>query len=271
MAISNSGIYCIKNIINNKRYVGSTINFKHRKNTHFFALRHNKHSNSHLQRSYNKYGECSFVFEIVEECSPQNLLVREQFYLDTWFPEYNLLKIAGSTLGFKRSLDFKKQQSKRMKGNQLFKCRLPKDLKKHPKIKRKNFVVLQVCPNTLEVIQKYNSIKKVLLENLNYKKPSIYSCLKNYCFTVYNYNWCYEHNCDVEQLFFLKKQFEINSREICVFDLNGIFVSSFKTVKDAAIFLKSNGGDITRCCKQRSKTVKNILLCIKKMLLQKKF
>ena len=42
--------------------------------------------------------------EILEYCSKVEVLAREQFYLDKFKPEYNILKIAGSNLGYKHSV-----------------------------------------------------------------------------------------------------------------------------------------------------------------------
>jgi group I intron endonuclease len=39
--------------------------------------------------------------EILEHCSKEEVTLREQFYLDTLKPTYNILKLAGSSLGFK--------------------------------------------------------------------------------------------------------------------------------------------------------------------------
>ena len=39
----------------------------------------------------------------MEYCEPSVLLEREQYYLDTLKPEYNILKTAGTTAGVKRS------------------------------------------------------------------------------------------------------------------------------------------------------------------------
>lgn len=50
-----------------------------------------------------KYGHQSFTLEILEYCSKNELLEREQFYLDLLIPEYNVLKHAYSLLGFKHS------------------------------------------------------------------------------------------------------------------------------------------------------------------------
>lgn len=60
-------IYEIKNITNNKKYIGVTKNLRKRKNTHFSLLRNNKHHNIHLQNAYNKYGIKNFVFSVISE------------------------------------------------------------------------------------------------------------------------------------------------------------------------------------------------------------
>lgn len=76
------GIYKIINVINNKFYVGSAVDLKRRKTRHFSELRTGKHNNSKLQNSWNKHGEQSFVFVIVEELSPEaDLLASENVWL----------------------------------------------------------------------------------------------------------------------------------------------------------------------------------------------
>lgn len=60
-------IYEIRNLVNNKIYIGSTINYKNRKRGHFNDLRNGKHSSSYLQNSYNKHGEEKFEFNIIEK------------------------------------------------------------------------------------------------------------------------------------------------------------------------------------------------------------
>lgn len=76
------GIYKIINVKNNKFYVGSAVDLKRRKTRHFSELRTGKHNNGHLQAAWNKYGEQSFVFVIVEELSPEaDLLAAENIWL----------------------------------------------------------------------------------------------------------------------------------------------------------------------------------------------
>lgn len=91
----SSGIYKIENIANNKVYVGSSNNIETRWQKHRALLRHNKHQNSHLQGAWNKYGENSFIFSIVELCPVNSLLSREQYFINTIHPEYNQTTTAG--------------------------------------------------------------------------------------------------------------------------------------------------------------------------------
>lgn len=108
-----SGIYKIVNTLNNKFYVGSSVSLKKRHNDHFNSLASNKHKNKHLQHAYNKYGKQHFKFEIIElVIDLNNLISREQFYIDTLKPHYNICIIANSSLGVKRTKAFKDKVSK---------------------------------------------------------------------------------------------------------------------------------------------------------------
>lgn len=108
----NSGIYKIINLINNKIYIGSAINLKRREYEHFRMLEKNIHYNDYLQRSYNKYKQENFKFEIITLCNKEELINLEQYYIDTLKPEYNNCKTAGSMLGFKFSDESKSLKSK---------------------------------------------------------------------------------------------------------------------------------------------------------------
>lgn len=80
------GIYRIICLSNDMIYIGQTINFKERKRRHLKDLRKGNHSNIIMQRSFNKYGETSFIFELILSCSKEELTIKEQeilsFYLE---------------------------------------------------------------------------------------------------------------------------------------------------------------------------------------------
>jgi len=72
-----------------------------------FLKKEIKKNNSIIYRSLVKHGYSSFSLEILEYCEPKNCIEREQYYLDLLKPEYNILKNAGSSLGFKHSEESK--------------------------------------------------------------------------------------------------------------------------------------------------------------------
>ena len=78
------GVYIILNTVNGKRYVGSSINVQGRISDHKIRLSREVHGNSHLQRAWNKYGSNTLSFEIIEECSCNRLLEREQHFIDLY-------------------------------------------------------------------------------------------------------------------------------------------------------------------------------------------
>lgn len=119
-----SGIYKILNKVNMKFYIGSTINFNKRFQSHRYLLRKNNHENILLQNAWNKYGEECFEFIILEECDLPLLTIREQFYIDTLSTTnrligYNLSPTANSTLGFKFSKESKQKMSLKKEGLKL--------------------------------------------------------------------------------------------------------------------------------------------------------
>lgn len=76
------GIYKIINVVNNKFYVGSAVNFRRRKIGHWHKLKRGDHANRHLQAAWNKYGAQAFVFVIVEELADSvDLLEAENRWL----------------------------------------------------------------------------------------------------------------------------------------------------------------------------------------------
>nr|YP_009722256.1 hypothetical protein [Morchella importuna]QGN66658.1 hypothetical protein [Morchella importuna] len=113
---NKSGIYRWTNKYTGDTYIGQSINlsarFIHYFNTSYLTSK----KQLIISRALIKYGYSGFSLEILEFCEKSDLLEREQYYLDLLKPEYNILKIAGSSLGFKHSEDTKAKISKSLKG-----------------------------------------------------------------------------------------------------------------------------------------------------------
>ena len=104
---SDSGVYQITCTSNNLFYIGSTTRgFRYRLQTHLNKLRDGRHGNVVLQRCFDKHGESSFVFQILELVDPGLCLEREQYYIDILKPTINIRLVAcDSQLGVKRSAE----------------------------------------------------------------------------------------------------------------------------------------------------------------------
>lgn len=112
-----SGIYKIQSIVKpEKVYIGSAASFSVRKASHLRELRNGIHINGRLQNHCNKYGIEDLVFSIIEECEISCLLNREQYYIDTLNPFFNICRTAGSVLGIKKSEESKRRQSELYRG-----------------------------------------------------------------------------------------------------------------------------------------------------------
>lgn len=97
-----SGIYRITNLTNNKTYIGSSVDLK-RRFTCYYSFKHiERWKTSTICKALIKYGYSGFKLEILEYCAPKVYWKRTVLfrYLN---PEYNILKTAGSLLGFKHS------------------------------------------------------------------------------------------------------------------------------------------------------------------------
>lgn len=120
MIENQTGVYQIINNINNKSYIGSAaVSFKKRWRRHINDLDKKIHCNIPLQRAWNKYKKENFSFEIIKICNADDCIKYEQEYIDKLKPEYNLCKIAGSSLGFKASQKTKIKMSMARKGKKI--------------------------------------------------------------------------------------------------------------------------------------------------------
>lgn len=117
-----TGVYCIRNLKNGKRYIGSAAqDLLYRWQIHRSNLRAGRHVNVYLQRAWQKHGEEAFVFEVLECCPPGRCVAQEQFWIDQYDSAnprrgYNRNPTAGSMLGFRHTEASKQKISQVGKG-----------------------------------------------------------------------------------------------------------------------------------------------------------
>lgn len=115
-----SGIYCIENLINGKKYIGQSIDINSRWKKHKSELNNHKHFNEYLQKSWDKYGPSNFVFYVLENCDIDQLDEKENYYIGFYNTldrdeGYNLM--SGGTFGRKYSEESSMKKSKSLMGH----------------------------------------------------------------------------------------------------------------------------------------------------------
>lgn len=90
------GIYIIRNIANEKFYIGSSVGIRRRWRIHLKDLIKGRHDNSKLQFSWNKHMPDDYLFYVIEYIDKRNfdneksfkkeLRKREQYFLNLYFP-----------------------------------------------------------------------------------------------------------------------------------------------------------------------------------------
>lgn len=114
--IGKSGIYMWTNLLTGDIYIGQSGDLSKRFRKYFTLSYLKSKEGFIISRALIKYGYTNFSLSILEYCDKSDLLVREQYYLDKLNPQYNILKIAGNSLGYKHSQESRDKRSKALKG-----------------------------------------------------------------------------------------------------------------------------------------------------------
>lgn len=185
------GVYKITNKINNKYYIGSAVSIMYRLNTHKRLLRDNKHFNTHLQASYNKYGLSNFIFEQLEVTTKEIMIEKEQYwinYLDATNVKkgYNKRKIASSNLGVKASEQTKTKLSLAHIGHK-------RSIETQNKISASQYKAVIQMDLTGNILNEFKSIKEAALL-VNCQRTGISMCCKGVIKSHNGYLWCKKDN-----------------------------------------------------------------------------
>lgn len=205
-----TGIYKIT--INNHFYIGSAaVSFKKRWRQHQLGLIRNNHHSRYMQNAFNKYR--TITFNVLELCSKEFCIEREQYWIDTLCPDLNINPFADSALGVKRTEETKQ------------KCReahLGKKLSEESIAKRTASVSKTIYQYDLDgnLIRQWESVKQAG-ETLSINRPSISNCLKGRYKSAGGFIWKYS----VEEVVPVKK-----TKSIEQYDLEGTLIKIWDSI-----------------------------------------
>lgn len=86
------GVYLIENKINGKKYVGASNDVSSRISQHMSGRIAKKYNHLDFYKDVLKLGYEGFEYTLLEECTEDEKLEREQFWYDKINPEYNLVR-----------------------------------------------------------------------------------------------------------------------------------------------------------------------------------
>jgi group I intron endonuclease len=99
------GVYCWINKETGDFYIGSGDPLYVRISDYYQSWYYLSRSNTYIVRAIFKYGIRNFSLMILEYCESDNLIMCEQKWIDKLKPEYNINPIAGSTKGYKHTIE----------------------------------------------------------------------------------------------------------------------------------------------------------------------
>ncbi len=207
--LKRCGIYAIRNLINNKMYIGKSVNIYERIRTHINLL--NKSSldeNIHLIHSWHKYKRENFEYLVLEDVEKSNTKLKEKELY--WILYFNTLD---RDLGYNLRLDsetnciMSEETKRRMSDSKIKMYSNPDyDKMKHShnywknnpeaKLEMAKKVSLKQQKYKFEqydlsdnLIKTWNNINEIIEINPNYKWQNIYSVCNGYKPTIYGCIW----------------------------------------------------------------------------------
>jgi hypothetical protein len=179
---NKAGVYRWVNTLNDHSYVGSSINLANRFLLYYSVAFLILYNTRLINQALIEYGFANFNLEILEYCDPKDVLSREQFFLDYFKPELNILTVAGKLNGFKHSDEQIAKRVKSFKLNKLLNNIDPPIIKPVDENLRANNprskAVFQYKADKSTLVAKFNSLRHAQ-DITGLSRDYIARCIKN--------------------------------------------------------------------------------------------
>jgi len=239
------GIYLIHNIENNKVYVGRSVNLWNRVNEgHIQKLKKQKSHNRYLQRAWNKYGDFSFKYYVIEYCKVDLLNDREYYWMEVYQSYkkengYNLITDKYERGDYRVSEETRKKISESTKGefNPFYGKTHSKEVK--DKIAKRRMRSIVQLDEDGELIKEWEGIS-VAAKHFNVSPHAIKTVLYGKTTLGKGYVWMYAEDF-YEKGFNKEEHFsrDQSKRPVVQLDLEGNFIKEWymasKPKKDLGI------------------------------------
>lgn len=210
-----TGIYKITNLLNNKIYIGQSVNIKERWKNHVRFSQDSKNPlyNNSLYKEIREYGSENFELTVIEECEKDDLNQRERYWInfyDSTNPEigYNLC-LGGGYYAPRKVYQYD------LDGN---------------------------------FIKEYDSISIAALKT-NSNKCGISSCCNNRQLSCNNYQWSFELT---KKTKYSRKLSRCKEKPVFQYTLDGEFVKEFRSISEAARLTNNYHENISSCANKRT-------------------
>lgn len=251
------GIYKITNLINNKIYIGKSINIENRFKNHRSA-----NCNMMIHKAIQKYGIDNFSFEILEECKEQELDDKEKYWIN-YFNSYlgNGYNATPGGEGASHPVKISNYQLELIIND----------------LKNSNLSIKELAQKynvSTVTINAINNGRSRMINNIQYpirysnnypSKEELYTLLKdtygdiNYIANIYNVHymtvreWCNKYNLPKtrKEYGYIDKQL-YHSIPIVQYDKNGNIINEFDSIREAGRILNLNSKAINKALNSKS-------------------